>query len=108
MRRFVCTLASALLFATAPAWAACTVPVPPDATAKPAKLVPPIKGPCVDAKPGAAGCLGWEGYKFNDEVKAFNAKVPAFKAEADAYLRKLNDYVAAASSYAKCEVDTLR
>jgi hypothetical protein len=102
-------LSLALVFCAAvPTYAACTLPVAPDPASRPAKPSPPVKGPCVDQKPGAAGCLGWEAYSFNDDVKAYNAKVPAFRAAAEAYVAKLNAYVAAAAAYAKCEVDTLR
>lgn len=89
-------------------FAGCTAPSPPDPASRPAKLTPPVKGPCVDKQPGTAGCLGWEAYTFNDEVKAYNAKVPAFKTAAEAYVGQLNAYVAAAAAYAKCEVDALR
>ena len=87
---------------------ACPVPAPPDPATRPAKPVPPVKGPCVDAKPGTQGCLGWEAYSFNDEVKAYNAKVPAFQAAANAYVAKLNDYVKASNDYARCEVQALQ
>jgi hypothetical protein len=103
---FVLMLAAACCTAV-PAFAACTAPSPPDPATRPAKLAAPVKGPCVDQKPGTPGCLGWEAYTFNDEVKAFNAKVPAFRAAADAYVAKLNAYVTAAAAYAKCEVETL-
>jgi hypothetical protein len=86
---------------------ACTVPSPPDAAARPEKPVPPEKTACVEA-PTKPGCLGWEAYKFNDEVKAFNAKVPAWQKAANAYVTQLNAYVAAANAYAKCEADALR
>ncbi|HMO30901.1 hypothetical protein [Enterovirga sp.] len=100
-------LALALL-SGAPARAAgpCTPPVPPDPAGRPEKPVPPAKSPCVDA-PTKAGCLGWEAYRFNDEVKAYNAKVPAFQKAANAYVAQLNAYVAAAGAYAKCEVESL-
>jgi hypothetical protein len=102
-------LSVTLVFCAAiPTYAACTLPTAPDPASRPAKLSPPVKGPCVDKQPGAPGCLGWEAYTFNDEVKAYNAKVPVFRAAAEAYVAKLNAYVAAASAYAKCEVDGLR
>jgi hypothetical protein len=101
-------LAGSLLCWPLGAAALCTVPAPPDPASKPAKPTPPVKGPCVDQKPGAEGCLGWEAYSFNEQVKAYNAKIPAFKAAAETYVGKLNAYVAAAAAYAKCEVDTLR
>lgn len=88
--------------------AACTPPVAPDPSLKPERLKPPEKTACVDAKPGTAGCLGWESYSYNDAIKAFNAKVPAFKAAADAYVGKLNDYVKASADYARCEVQSLQ
>ena len=107
------TIRSALLAvaiassAAGPSFAACTAPQPPDPASRPAKLAAPVKGPCVDKQPGTPGCLGWEAYSFNDEVKAFNAKVPTFQREAEAYVAKLNAYVSAAAAYAKCEVETL-
>ena len=94
-------------FAASPTLGACTAPIPPDPASRPAKLTPPVKGPCVDKQPGTAGCLGWEAYSFNNEVKAYNAKVPAFRAAAEDYVAKLNSYVTAAAAYAKCEVETL-
>ena len=100
-------LAAWLLAAAGPAFAACTPPVAPDASARPEKLVPPVKSACVD-NPSGPGCLGWEAYRFNEDVKAFNAKVPAYQKAANAYVTQLNAYVAAANAYAKCEVDALR
>ena len=90
-----------------PAFADCTPPLAPDAAARPQKPVPPAKSACVD-NPSGPGCLGWEAYLFNDEVKAFNAKVPAWQKAANAYVTQLNAYVAAANAYAKCEADALR
>lgn len=105
--RLTASLAMLILFA-GPAGAACTPPVPPAASDKPAKPQAPVKGPCVDAKTGTPGCLGWEAHRFNEDVKAYNAGLPAFQKAAAAYLAKLNAYVAAASDFARCEVDTLR
>ena len=101
------TLSVVIVMQVASASAACIPPTPPDSASRPAKLAAPVKGPCVDQKPGAPGCLGWEAYTFNDQVKAYNAQVPGFKAAAEAYVRKLNDYVSAAGAYAKCEVGAL-
>lgn len=92
----------------APAIAACAPPVAPDVAAKPERPVLPVKGPCVDAKPGQTGCLGWEGYAFNDAVKAYNAKIPAFQAAATAYVARLNDYVKGSADYARCEAQSLQ
>ncbi|WP_375457653.1 hypothetical protein [uncultured Enterovirga sp.] len=91
-----------------PAWAACLAPTPPDTAARPAKPTLPARGPCVDAKPGTAGCLGWESYKYNDDVKAYNEQVRAFQIAANAYVAKLNDYVNAGAQYARCEVEALK
>ena len=105
----ITVLSVALMFCAAvPTYAACTLPAPPDPASRPVKLALPVRGPCVDKQPGAPGCLGWEAYTFNDDVKAYNAKVPAFRAAAEGYVAKLNAYVAAAAAYAKCEIDTLR
>lgn len=92
------------------AWAApaCVAPAPPDTALRPAKLAPPERSACVDAKPGTAGCLGWESHGYNEAVKAFNAKVPAYRAAAESYVAKLNAFVQAASDYARCEVQTLQ
>lgn len=98
-------LAAAFVTSAAlPARADCAPPAPPDRASRPVKPALPVKGPCVDAKPGAPGCLGWEAYKFNDDVKAYNAALPAWKALADAYVAKLNAYVLASGEYARCEV----
>lgn len=108
-RRYVRRLGFAawLLAAAAPALADCTPPTAPDPSGRPQKPVPPEKTACVET-PTKAGCLGWEAYRFNDEVKAFNAKVPAYQKAANAYVTQLNAYVAAANAYAKCEADALR
>lgn len=99
-------LAAALLCG-APAFAACTAPVAPDAATRPAKPVPPVRSACVDNSTGP-GCLGWEAYRYNDDVKAFNEKAQAFQKSANDYVSRLNAYVKAANDFAKCEVDTLR
>ena len=97
-----------LALAASPGLAACAPPVAPDVASKPEKPILPTKGPCVDAKPGQTGCLGWEGYAFNDAIKAYNAKIPAFQAAATAYVAKLNDYVKASGDYARCEAQSLQ
>lgn len=97
----------AISLVASPVQAACTPPVAPDPATRPEKPVPPEKTACVEA-PTKPGCLGWEAYRFNDEVKAFNAKVPAWQKAANAYVAQLNAYVAAANAYAKCEADALR
>ena len=99
-------LTAALLLAC-PARAACTAPIPPDAAARPGKPVPPVKGPCVGAALGTPGCLGYEGYRFNDEVRAFNEQAAAFQKAAQAYVDRLNAYVKASADYAQCEVKAL-
>lgn len=91
-----------------PASAACIVPAPPDPAGRPVKPALPVKGPCVDAKAGTAGCLGWEAYTYNDDVKAYNEQIRAFQAAANAYVAKLNEYVNAGAQYAKCEVEALK
>lgn len=68
----------------------------------------PVKGPCVDAKPGTAGCLGWEPHRYNEDVKAYNAGLAAWKPAADAYVARLNAYVQASADYARCEMQALR
>lgn len=90
------------------ALAACTPPSPPDPALRPVKPVAPVKGPCVDKQPGTPGCLGWEGYRFNDEVKAYNEKAAAFGKAAQAYVDGLNAYVKASGAYAQCEANELR
>lgn len=100
-------MAAALAVAD-PASAACLAPTPPDPAGRPAKPALPVKGPCVDAKQGTAGCLGWEGYKYNDDVKAFNEKAKTWKVAADAYVAKLNAYVQASSEYARCEIGAMQ
>jgi hypothetical protein len=108
-RRIAAALcAVACLGFAAPAVAACTPPAAPDASAKPAKPALPAKGPCVDAKPGTTGCLGWEGYTYNDEIRAYNEKAQAFGKAAQAYVDRLNAYVKASADYAQCEVKTLQ
>lgn len=99
---------TALLAAVPSARAACTAPAPPDPASKPEKPVLPVKGPCVDAKMGAPGCLGWEPYKYNDDVKAFNEKAAVFQKAAQAYVDKLNAYVSAGADYARCEIKALQ
>ena len=102
-------VAGALLaLGLAPARAACTIPTAPDAAGKPAKPPLPVKGPCVDAKPGTTGCLGWEGYTYNDEIRAYNEKAQGFQKAAQAYVDRLNAYVKASGDYAQCEVKTLQ
>ena len=107
-RPALAVVAALLAFLAAPAFAACAPPVAPDVAAKPEKPVLPSKGPCVDAKPGQTGCLGWESYAFNDAVKAYNAKIPAFQAAATAYVARLNDYVKASGDYARCEAQSMQ
>lgn len=99
---------AALLVATPSARAACTAPVPPDSAARPAKPTLPVKGPCVDAKVGTAGCLGWEAYKYNEDIRAYNEKGAAFGRAAQAYVDRLNAYVKASADYAQCEVKALQ
>lgn len=104
------TAAAAVLLSVWPslAWAVgCVPPAAPEPATKPAKPSAPVKSACVD-KPTGPGCLGWEGYRYNDEVKAYNDKAMAFQKAANDYVAKLNGYVKAASDYAKCEVDSLR
>lgn len=102
------TLVLTLFAFAAPARAACMVPIPPDVTTKPAKPTLPVKGPYVDAKPGTTGCLGWEGYTYNDEIRVYNGKAEAFSKAAQAYVDRLNVYVKASGDYAQCEVKTLQ
>ena len=104
--RNAAALAVAFLF-SAPAFAACAAPVAPDPAARPAKPTPPMRSACVDNSTGP-GCLGWEGYRYNDDVKAYNEKAQAFQKAANDYVAKLNAYVKAANDYARCEVDALR
>lgn len=101
-------LVALTITAVTPAFAVCSVPVPPDAAGRPKRPPLPVKTPCADAKPGTEGCKGWEAYTFNDEVKAYNSALPAFKVAADAYVAKLNAYVAASNDYARCEVKALQ
>ncbi len=107
-RRVWATAIAVALLAAGPALGACLAPTPPDPAGKPEKPVVPAKTACTDAKPGTAGCLGWESFAYNDAVKAFNAKVPAFQAAANAYVGRLNDYVKATSDYARCEAQSLQ
>lgn len=90
-----------------PIQAACLAPSPPDPASRPEKPAPPVKGPCVGAALGTPGCLGYEGYRFNDEVRAYNEKVAAFGKAAQAYVDRLNAYVKASADYAQCEVKAL-
>jgi hypothetical protein len=99
VRALVLALAATASVA-APAAAACAPPTPPDVALRPVKPAPPVKSACVDAKPGTAGCKGWEAHAYNDEVKAFNMKAAAWKTAADAYVAKLNAYVGASGEYA--------
>lgn len=87
---------------------ACPLPVPPDAGQRPAKPAPPERSACVDAKPGTAGCLGWEGHGYNEAIKAYNAKLPAYRAAAESYVARLNTFVQASADYARCEVQALQ
>lgn len=105
--RLVVSALAALLWA-GPGHAACHAPAPPDPASRPAKPALPAKGPCVDAKMGAPGCLGWEPQQYNEAVKAYNSAGAAFKASADAYVAKLNAYVTASGEYARCEVKALQ
>ena len=91
--------------AAAPAAAACTPPAPPPASARPAKPELPPKPACLDAK---EGCPGWEGYSYNDAIKAYNLQAQAFRPIAEAYLQKLNAYVKASADYAQCEVNAMQ
>ncbi|MCJ2034395.1 hypothetical protein [Methylobacterium sp. J-068] len=93
------------LLAAGPAMAACTVPEPPPATARPTKPPLPAKPACLDAK---GGCPGWEAYSYNDAIKAYNAEAGAFRPLAEAYVKALNAYVKASSDYAQCEVKALQ
>ena len=88
--------------------AECVPPAPPPVSAKPAKPVLPAKSPCVDAKAGTAGCMGWEAYQYNDAIKAYNAQLAAWKPRADAYVKQLNDFVQKSAEYARCEVQSLQ
>jgi hypothetical protein len=88
-------------------WAACVLPAAPDQAAKPERPRPPAKTACVD-KPEGAGCMGWEHYRYNDEIKAYNAKVPAYQKAANDYIGQLNAYVKAAGDYARCEANSLQ
>lgn len=106
--RWALAAASVALVLASPAGAACLAPTPPDPALRPAKPALPVKGPCVDAKPGADGCLGWESYRYNDEVKAYNVQAKTFQAAASAYVAKLNAYVQAGADYARCEVGLLQ
>jgi hypothetical protein len=85
--------------------AACTLPEPPPATARPTKPPLPAKPACLDVK---GGCPGWEAYSYNDAIKAYNEKAAAFRPLAEAYVKALNAYVKASSDYAQCEVKTLQ
>lgn len=107
MRSCLLAAVAALLLA-GPAGAACTPPAVPDPAGRPARPVAPAKGPCVDAKPGTANCLGWEAYSYNDAVKAYNEQAKVFQAAANAYVARLNAYVRASSEYARCEVGAMQ
>ena len=85
--------------------AACTLPEPPPATARPTKPPLPVKPACLDAK---GGCPGWEAYSYNDAIKAYNEQAATFRPLAEAYVKALNAYVKASSDYAQCEVKTLQ
>ena len=101
-------LVALALLQVAGARAACVVPSPPDAAARPVKPALPVKGPCVDAKVGTAGCLGWESYKYNEEIRAYNDKAAVFQKAAQAYVDRLNLYVKGSADYAQCEVKALQ
>ncbi len=101
-------LVALALLQAAGAQAACVVPVPPDAAARPIRPDLPAKGPCVDAKVGTAGCLGWESYKYNEEIRAYNDKAATFQRAAQAYVDRLNAYVKGSADYAQCEVKALQ
>ena len=108
MKRSVVPLALTAVLAALPVQAACTTPTPPDPVARPAKPILPAKGPCVDAKLGTPGCLGWERDRYNEEVRTFNEKAAAFQKAAQTYVDKLNAYVKASGDYAQCEVKALQ
>lgn len=91
--------------AAAQAVTACTAPEPPPASARPTKPALPQKPACLDAK---EGCPGWEGYSYNDAIKAYNLQAQAFRPIAEAYLQKLNAYVKASADYAQCEVNAMQ
>ncbi|GJE61787.1 hypothetical protein [Methylobacterium trifolii] len=93
------------LLAPLPATAACTPPVPPSAEGRPSRPALPAKPACLDAK---GGCPGWEGYSYNDAIKAYNAQIQAFRPLADAYVQTLNAYVKGSADYAQCEVKALQ
>lgn len=95
----------ALVLTGAPAEAACTPPTPPVGDARPVRPALPPKPACLEAK---GGCPGWEGYSYNDAIKAYNASLAAFRPQAEAYVQKLNAYVKASADYAQCEVKTLQ
>jgi hypothetical protein len=97
----------ALLWA-GPAFAACQAPSPPDPQTRPVRPALPTKGPCVEAKMGTPGCLGWEPQQYNEAVKSYNAAMAAFRTTAEAYVAGLNAYVAASAGYARCEVRSLQ
>ena len=98
-------LALCLFGASGGARAACTPPLPPAASEKPARPTPPERPACLDAK---GGCPGFEAYTFNDAVKAYNAKLPAYRAGAEAYAGKLKAYVDASVAFANCEMKSLQ
>ena len=77
----------------------------PPASARPTKPALPQKPACLDAK---EGCPGWEGYSYNDAIKAYNLQAQAFRPIAEAYLQKLNAYVKASADYAQCEVNAMQ
>lgn len=106
--RWIIAAAICVWSVSASAATACTAPAPPDQAARPAKPALPAKGPCVDAKVGATGCLGWEPYKYNEEIRAYNDKAAAFQKAAQAYVDRLNAYVKATGNYAQCEVKALQ
>lgn len=98
------SLALALLWPGA-AMAACPLPEPPPAAARPGKPALPQKPACLDAK---GGCPGWEAYGYNDAIKAYNLQLQAFRPLAEDYLQKLNAYVKASAAYAQCEVRSMQ
>ncbi|GJD43709.1 hypothetical protein AFCDBAGC_1562 [Methylobacterium cerastii] len=106
MRGFLSRSLFALaLVAPRAALAACPLPEPPPASAKPEKPALPAKPACLDAK---GGCPGWEAYSYNDAIKAYNLQLQAFRPLAEGYLQKLNAYVKASADYAQCEVKSMQ
>lgn len=94
-----------LVILSSPVAAACPLPEPPPAAAKPDKPALPQKPACLDAK---GGCPGWEAYSYNDAIKAYNLQIQAFRPLAESYLQKLDAYVKASAEYAQCEVKSMQ